>query len=313
MTGADLQPDRELTAEQAQRLVTLWLGDGATCTGAQRLTGGMVNSVFRLHVDRVPHAAVVKLHEPGGDGFAAEARALRRLGATTGCPVPSVHLHDSTGTGLPHAFLLLEHVDGTCLRGLDLSPAERADLDRQLGRVLAGLHERTAASWGGITTEEQTAPWPEVMAERLRSVRARPTVGERLAPEVLSRVDRAIGLAPLVLEGGGPGVPTLVHGDVWDGNVIVRRHEGRWRLAALLDPAAEFADPEMELAYVEVFDQPRPALREVYDQRHPPRPGHERRRLVYWLHTALLHVALFELEVFRVFAARYADDLLATD
>ncbi|MEX1343749.1 MAG: fructosamine kinase family protein, partial [Candidatus Limnocylindrales bacterium] len=117
-------------------------------------------------------------------------------------------------------------------------------------------------------------------------------------------VDRAIEVAPIVLSGSA--VPTLVHGDVWDGNIIVRRDRGRWRLAALLDPDLQFADPEYELAYLEVFDARREAFISAYRRHHESRPGYEQRRLVYWLHTALVHVALFGDEFFRDFAVSTA-------
>jgi len=64
-------------------------------------------------------------------------------------------------------------------------------------------------------------------------------------------VDEAIGRSRSALIDCGR--PTLVHGDVWDGNVMVVRENGRWRLAGLLDPDLQFADAELELAYLEVF------------------------------------------------------------
>lgn len=309
MSGVQPQPDLELRVEDADRLVASWLGPGARCTGMRRLTGGMINSVVRLELDRPPHAVVVKLHEPGGDDLAAEARSLAHLRSVAALPAPDVLHLDDTGRHLPYAVLVLEELPGVCLDGLELAEAERSAIDGQLGTLLAGLHEHTAVSWGGLDAPATEASWPERMAARLEAVRARPMLETRLSPAVLAAVDQAIRVAPSVLDRGDPGQPTLVHGDVWDGNVLVEQRAGRWQITGLLDPSAEYADPELELAYLEVFASPRPALRAVYDERHPPRAGSEQRRLVYWLHTALLHVALFELEVFRTFTATYANEL----
>lgn len=298
------QPDLELPPSQADRLATAWLGADATCTGVHRLTGGLVNSVFRLDVDQPPWRAVVKLHDPGTDSFAQEARALRHLRTQTGCPVPAVLVHDDSAQTVPHAFLLLEHVPGVCLDGLDLADEERADVDRQLADLLADLHTHTATTWGGLSTPEHTGPWADLVVRRLRDVRARPTITQRLTPDVLRLVDQAIRRVPAVLDDGA--VPTLIHGDVWDGNVMVERRDGRWRITGLLDPTADYADVEQELAYLEAFDTPRPAFFAAYTRHHDLRPGYEQRRLVHWLHTALVHVALFELEVFHAFTARTA-------
>jgi fructosamine-3-kinase len=96
---------------------------------------------------------------------------------------------------------------------------------------------------------------------------------------------------------------------VWDGNLMVRRENGRWRLTGLLDPDLQFADVEFELAYLEVFDTPREAFFAAYAAHQTLRPGYERRRLFYWLHTALVHVALFGDEFFCRFTARTADSI----
>ena len=91
---------------------------------------------------------------------------------------------------------------------------------------------------------------------------------------------------------------------------MVLREERRWRLTGLLDPALEFADVESELAYLEVFDVSRAAFFSAYAARQPLRPGYERRRLFYWLHTALVHVGLFGDAFFREFTARTAASIV---
>jgi fructosamine-3-kinase len=304
----DPRPDLALSRGEATRLLQLWLGDDVRCTGVQPLAGGMVNSVHLLDFDRPPHRAVVKLHDRDDDTFSREASALEHLRTQTDCPVPAVHLHDSSARHLPYSFLLLEHVPGVCLDSVDLPPADRAGVDRQLATVLAGLHERTGEGWGAPGAVDRSSSWADVFGERLAEVRARPTVAERLTPAVLARVDRAIELTPTMLD--EPDAPRLVHGDVWDGNVIVRREDGRWVVAALLDPDLQFADAELEIAYLEVFDTSQAVFLEEYTEHHALRPGYARRRLVYWLHTALVHVALFEDRYFRDFTARTAEQIV---
>jgi fructosamine-3-kinase len=303
----DLQPDLELTGAQAERLLGAWLAAPVVCSGILRLEGGLVNTAFRLDFDRPPHRAVVKLHGSDGDTFVAEARALEYLRAETACPVPSVFLQDSSAHLIPHAFLLIEHVPGVCLKSLDLEPTERADIDAQLADVLGELHEHTGTRWGGVDTDQGSRAWADLFMARLVDARAHPAVAERLVPDVLARVDEAIDLTRPALHDSG--APTLVHGDVWDGNLMVRLEDGRWRLTGLLDPDLQFADVEFELAYLEVFDVPREAFFAAYADHQTLRPGYEQRRLFYWLHTALVHVALFGDEFFCRFTARTAEGI----
>jgi len=306
----DLQPGLDLTTAQAERILEAWLSGPVVCSKIVPLRGGLVNSVFRLEFDRPPHRAVIKIHGSEGDSFRSEARSLEYLASETACLAPTVYLQDSSARLVPYAFLVMELVPGVCLESLDLDPNERADIDAQLADVLAGLHDHRSESWGGLDIDDPSVTWPELFAGRLIEVRSHPAVGERLSSEVLAQIDRAIDLARPAL--GDCGRPTLIHGDVWDGNLMVRKEDGRWRLNDLLDPDVQFADVEFELAYLEVFDHPRPAFFDVYAAHHSLRPGFERRRLFYWLHIALVHVALFGDEFFRRYTARIAEDIGAS-
>lgn len=303
----ELEPDLELTIAQAERVLSAWLSTPVVCEQIVPLDGGMVNSVFRLGFDRPPHRAVVKIHGNESDTFDSEARALQYLRTETSCPVPSVYLHDSSAHLIPHAFLLLEDVQGDCVHSVDLEPSDRVEIDVQLAEVLARLHQHTGGSWGDVETGGTSETWAGLFAARLTEIRAHPAIAERLNSDVLAAVDEAIGRCRVALVDSGR--PTLVHGDVWDGNLMAVREDGRWRLSGLLDPDLQFADVELELAYLEVFDNDREAFFAAYTTHHTLRPGYDRRRLFYWLHTALVHVALFGDEFFCRYTARIADEI----
>lgn len=305
----ELQPDLELTVEHAERLLATWLGSPVSCSGVHALKGGLVNSVFRLDFDRPPHRAVVKIRRPEARAFSDEAAALEFLRSETDCPVPRVHLYDDRADVIDVAYLLLEHVDGECLANVELAADERIDLDRQLADVLAELHGHVGDHYGRIAEPDLSGRWGDVVAARLREARRYPMLSERLPSSVLADVDAAIENVPAIL--ADAGTPTLIHADVWEGNTIVRRDGDRWRIAALVDPDLQYADPEMELAYLEVFDHDRSELFETYAAQRPLRDGYERRRRCYWLYTALVHVGLFGDEFFRDYTARIAAEVAA--
>lgn len=306
-TVIELQPDLDLTTEEAERILAAWLRTPATCTGIRRLEGGMVNTVVELAFDQPPYRAVVKLHGREGDPFAGEASALDYLRRETACPVPKVYLYDNTGSLVPHAALLLEHIPGACLKGLDLDPADRLDVERQLADVLVELHTHHGDGWGDVSAPIRNRPWADVFAERLVEVRGHAAVAERLGADVMGLVDTAISKSVEALSDSG--IPTLIHSDIWDGNLMVRNEESRWLLVGVLDPSLQFADVEVELAYLEAFDNDRESFFDAYTRHHELRPGYERRRLFYWLHTALVHVALFGDEFFCDYTARIAGEI----
>ena len=90
--------------------------------------------------------------------------------------------------------------------------------------------------------------------------------------------------------------PRLVHWDIWNTNVLVRRDDasGKWKVAALLDPNCKFAHAEAEIAYMELFHTVTPAFMKQYQQRHRlPGEYHQFRKPIYQLYPIINHVRLF--------------------
>ena len=102
------------------------------------------------------------------------------------------------------------------------------------------------------------------------------------------RVERLAGSLPERFEAAP--TPSLIHGDVWGGNVLARGG----RIAAFLDPALYFADAEVELAFIDLFHTFGSAFYEAYEARRPIDAGYRRwRRDLYQVFPLLVHVALF--------------------
>lgn len=285
-----------LTAAQAETILQSWLNRPAACVEIVPLKGGKINTVLHLAFDQPPYQAVIKLNTPAGGPYALhkEAAILRYLRKNTQFPCPQVYAVDATGRHLPFAYLLLECLPGDNLQQARASglvkPSDLADLDRQLARILLDLHSHTRTTFGKLD-EVGGSRWADLFLPRLHHVRARPEIGSRLSPAVLADVDYAIARATDIL--ATQGVPTLVHADIWAGNIIVQHNGAGWEITGIVDPGAEYADVELELAYLESFNCARPAFMEVYTQQHPLRPGYDVRRMIYWLQTYLIHVWLF--------------------
>ena len=74
---------------------------------------------------------------------------------------------------------------------------------------------------------------------------------------------------------------------------MVEQRSDRWHLSGLLDPVGlQYADVELELAYLEAFDTVGEAFFGTYTAARPLRQGYDYRRLFYWLHTYMVHVWL---------------------
>lgn len=83
--------------------------------------------------------------------------------------------------------------------------------------------------------------------------------------------------------------PSLLHGDVWSGNVLFER-EG----ACLIDPAIYYGDKEMELAFILLFGTFGETFFNAYQENHPLSDDfYDVKVPLYQIYPLLVHVALY--------------------
>lgn len=83
--------------------------------------------------------------------------------------------------------------------------------------------------------------------------------------------------------------PSLLHGDVWSGNVLFEM-----KGACLIDPAIYYGDKEMELAFILLFDTFGETFFNAYSEVHPfSEDFYETKVPLYQIYPVLVHVALY--------------------
>lgn len=105
--------------------------------------------------------------------------------------------------------------------------------------------------------------------------------------EELKRITRLLDRIDEILV--EPEYPSLLHGDLWGGNVIAGNDGAAW----LIDPAVYVGHAEADLAMTELFGGFPPVFYDAYKEAAPLQPGYERRRDVYNLYHLLNHLNLF--------------------
>jgi len=255
---------------------------GERLRSVRPLGGGCIGEVYRAELeDGTP--LVAKVDRAGESHLDREAYMLRYLREKTDLPVPEV-FHGS------EILLLMEFVEGTN-RFSEEAEHHAAELLAALHGVTAGGygHERDTLIGSLDQPNPRTTSWVEFFRERRLLYAARVAHGAgRLPEEDLIRVGRlADRLDDLI---GEPNPPALVHGDAWRGNVLAK--DGR--ISAFLDPAIYHADPEIELAFISLFNSFGDAFMRRYAQIRPIREGFfETRRDLYNLYPLLVHTYYF--------------------
>ena len=279
-----------LTLPQATSVLTQWLGHQVTCESMVPLKGGICSPVFRLELNRPPHSAVIKLQDVGEDDpLPRERRRLDYLHEHTKLPCPHVYLQDDSRAIVPYSFLLMECLPGVNLGAAQLRPDQRATVERELAEALLELHSHRQNAFGDIEGRATVSKWTDLFLPDLEE--GRQDMRAFLSPAELVELDRAVALAEEALSTSGE--PTLIHNDVWAGNIMVREKGDGWHLSGLLDPIGlKYAEVEKELAYLQAFDTVGATFFDTYTSQRPLREGFEFRRLFYWLETYMVHVWL---------------------
>jgi fructosamine-3-kinase len=249
------------------------------------VAGGCISETFRVETGDGP--VFLKHHPQAPAGmFAAEADGLRALWEAAGSAlcIPAVLALDGAGDGA--RWIALEW----------LEPGARGPgFGERLGRGLAALHRGGSGGWGweranfiGPLPQDNRpmATWAEFWRDRrlgpqLAMARA---MGRDAGPA--REWDRLLDRLPDLLAEDGP---SLLHGDLWSGNVLSASGE-----PALVDPAVYRGHREADLAMAELFGGFDARFHAAYREAWPLLPGYaEVRRPIYQLYYLLVHVNLF--------------------
>ncbi|MFP4635564.1 MAG: fructosamine kinase family protein [Nitriliruptoraceae bacterium] len=233
-------------------------------TDARPLAGGDVGQAWLARLS--DGTTVVVKRGPGDATLEAEGLAALR---TAGAETPAV-------LGVEDTVIVLEYVS---------EPGDPADLGRRLARV----HATTGPGFGWhrdnlIGPLPQANPWHDDWAGFLAEQRLAPHL-DALPGHLRVRIARAIDDGRLARRADHDVATSLVHGDLWAGNIL---HE-RW----LIDPAVHHADREVDLAMLELFGAVPPTMQRGYDEVWPLDAGAEERRPLLQLYPLLVHVRLF--------------------
>lgn len=244
----------------------VWGVDDAV-TSVRELADGMFNAAYA--VSFAAHApVVVKVAPSRGVPVLTYERDLMRTEidfyrrAQGVVPVPGV-----LGADLGHGLLDRDVVVMTHLRGVplesirrDLPPEDHAQVQRELGAVVARLGRITGDRFGYDRPAGNLAAdtWSGALALMVDAILAD---AERFGVALPPAAHRVSGLvragAPLLDE---VRTPVLTHFDLWEGNVFVVAGDDGHGVEAIVDGERAFwGDPLAELVSTALFRDPREA------------------------------------------------------
>ncbi len=246
------------------------------------LSGGCVGDVYRVHMEDGADL-VVKLGQMAS-GLALEGYCLGYLSTHGKLPVPDVLFASDE-------MLLMTYLDG----GESIGPSAAT----HAGELVARMHLVSAE--GGFGFEKDTAigrlhqpnPWNKNWVDFFRDHRLLYMGGVameagNLPSTIFKRLEKFSSNLENWIE--TPEKSSLIHGDMWTGNVLA----ANGRISGFVDPATYYADAEIELAFTQMFGTFNQVFFDAYKNIRPIKSGFFEERLsIYNLYPLLVHVRLF--------------------
>lgn len=216
------------------------------------ISGGLFNTTYLLDVENDKYilragpvnrelllAFELNLMEP--EAYAYE------LCRQAGVPVSEVTAWDNSKTLIDRDYMLVKYIEDTSpLIEVKLSAEESDRIHFEVGKYARKINGITSESFGRVKGkrfsswsgffEYELADWKEKVLEH-------EVFSEQETDRILSAFRRNRHLFDQIKE------PCLIHTDLWAGNILLKKVNERYRVAAIIDiDRALFGDIEFELA-----------------------------------------------------------------
>src|SRR5258706_8890170 len=216
--------------------------------------------------------------------FEAEAKGLTLLKKINAIGIPEVLGAEKAGN---YSFIVLEFIEA--------APRVR-NFWQNFGSSLAGLHSNSSELFGlpydndiGSLQQSnfQKKIWMEFFIEgRLEKQIALAKNSGAIDSATVQQFNRLYNKLPEIIP---EEKPSLIHGDLWNGNFMTGADGKAW----LIDPAVYYGHREMDLAMTKLFGGFSTDFYESYNETFPLQKGFNNRVDIHNLYPLLVHVNLF--------------------
>lgn len=276
----------------ASALVSLF-GSSTRIARTDRISGGDINKAYGLTLSNGEHIFMKANAKENANFFMAEAAGLSAIKSTNAIATPEI-LCTGTDDGeeVGYSFLLMKFIE---------SGEKRSDFWEIFAQELAAMHKSSTKDFvhGGnfgffadnfIGFRGQSNAPSENWISFFRDSRLLPqfeAAKSNFSVEEWQKITKLLdNLETFLVE---PEFPSLLHGDLWGGNVMC----DSCGKGMLIDPACSVGNREADLAMTELFGGFSRSFYDSYKNALPLQSGYEERRDLYNLYHLLNHLNMF--------------------
>lgn len=237
----------DLSSEELRALLAV-AAPGRAIISAEVLSAGLVNTNYRIELEREPSPVVLRLYARDEAACAREERLSRLVAGVV--PAPGVLYADPSAARFRLPWMLMTWMEGVPLPEalLALPPEEAPSLAAALGATAAAIGSFTFASSGffapDLSIAEPLDPPAEMTRVLLRRLLFEGRAGERLGAALIGRLWSLVETHAGELDALA-GRVALVHSDYRDSNLLVARDGAGWRVSGALDWEFAYAGPSL--------------------------------------------------------------------
>ncbi len=247
------------------------------------LSGGDINQVFKIKTKHDTFVVKVNVANRFPQLFEKERSGLHLL-AETGIKTPEV-IAEFTEDEMQ--FLVLEYIE---------EEKKTAVFWNHFAKDLAKLH-RKQSDYFGLETDNYIGSLVQKNTKKISWEDF--FIENRIAPLMKKAFDKGLlqsnhlqqfeNLFTKLNEIIPQEKPSLVHGDLWLGNLM----SGKNKCLVFIDPAVYFGHREMDIAMTQLFGGFDNAYLDVYNEEFPLQKGWKERISIHNLYPNLAHLLLF--------------------
>lgn len=254
-----------------------------TLKEVKQLSGGSINSVFKLKTDLGDFVIKLNSVEKYADMFQKEALGLKLLNSAKVFKIPEVH---GVGSLDKITYLLLEFIP--------TKPIDNPNSWRKFAEKLAQLHQNSAKTFG-LKNDNYIGSLPQYNSSKTTNA-GEFYIENRLKPQfeiALKKGKFSFGNLEKIYDHIKRLIPdekpALIHGDLWNGNYMF----GQTDEHILIDPAVCYSIREMDLAMMKLFGGFPNKVFEHYNMIYPLKEKWKERIDIWQLYYLLVHLNLF--------------------
>ena len=272
-----------------QQALRVLLKQKVVITRVARAHGGCISNGRTLLLDTKQKYFLKSFGAQPPYFFQAEADNLALLKKYSPLTVPAPLV---VGEEETKQYLLISHIE---------SGEPTPDYWERYGRGLATLHQESESTqqrtygldwdnWIGTTPQINTpsSSWRAFYSQHRLTYQINLAITNNyLVPSLITRCRHIVEHLNLLVP--EPPRPSLVHGDLWAGNVMTDEHGE----PALIDPAIYFGDREVDIAATMLFGRCDDRFYAAYNEHYPLSEGWRERVGIYNLYHLLNHLNIF--------------------